>query len=74
MQIKVKLFATLRINQEKEQLQILPENADIKTAVRLLGIAEEDAAIIFLNGIRVNLEHHLKENDTLSIFPLIGGG
>ena len=74
MQIKVKLFATLRINREKEQLQILPENADIKTAVKLLGIAEEDAAIIFLNGIRVTLEHHLKENDTLSIFPPIGGG
>ncbi len=74
MQVKVKLFATFRENREKEQIMDLSEQAGIRDVLQRLEIAEEDVAVIFVNGRGVPLDHTLSEDDTLSLFPPVGGG
>jgi sulfur carrier protein ThiS len=39
-----------------------------------LGIPEQEAAIIVVNGMRGRPETALSDGDTLSLFPLIDGG
>ncbi|TCO77396.1 MoaD/ThiS family protein [Marinisporobacter balticus] len=74
MKIKVKLFATLRINREKEMLMDLPEGATPKDIIGQLSIPEEDVAILFINGRGRKIDTIIAENDTVSIFPPVGGG
>lgn len=74
MNITVRLFANLRINNEKEMLIDLPEGSTPKDIIKLLGITEEDAAIIMINGRSKDFNSIIEENDTVSIFPPVGGG
>ena len=39
-----------------------------------LNITEEEPAIIFINGRHSDLDQELKSGDTVSLFPLVGGG
>ncbi len=80
MKIGVKLYATLR--------QYAPENTEIGGVFHVelekgtlgdllseLGISEERAKIIMLNGVRVSsLNRNLEEGDIVVIFPPVGGG
>jgi molybdopterin converting factor small subunit len=74
VQIKVKLFATLRLNREKEMMMDLVPGATPKDIIELLNILEEEAAIIMINGRGATPDYVLEDNDTVSIFPPIGGG
>lgn len=74
MQIKVKLFATLRENREKEMMMDIAQGTTPKEIVDRLNILIEEAAIIMINGRNANLDQVLEANDTVSIFPPIGGG
>ncbi|MFZ5967256.1 MAG: MoaD/ThiS family protein [Bacillota bacterium] len=74
MQIKVKLFATLRNNREKEMMMALAQGATPKDIIERLNISEEEAAIIMINGRGAKLDQVLEDNDTVSIFPPVGGG
>jgi len=46
----------------------------VSDLVRQNGIPEEEIAIIFVNGKRGQLASTLVHGDTVSLFPLIGGG
>ncbi|WHH58603.1 MoaD/ThiS family protein [Petroclostridium sp. X23] len=74
MKITVRLFATLRINNEKEMLMDLPEGATPKDIIERLNILEKDAAIILINGRGGKIDTVIAQNDTVSIFPPVGGG
>ncbi|OGO78298.1 MAG: molybdopterin synthase sulfur carrier subunit [Clostridiales bacterium GWB2_37_7] len=74
MQIKVKLFATLRENREKEMMMDLVQGATPKDIIERLNIRAEEAAIIMINGRGANSDQVLEDNDTVSIFPPVGGG
>lgn len=74
MQITVKLFATLRNNREKEMTMDLDPNATPKDIIERLNIAQEEAAIIMINGRGAKLDTVLRDNDIVSIFPPVGGG
>ncbi|SDK84484.1 Molybdopterin converting factor, small subunit [Natronincola ferrireducens] len=74
MKVKVKLFATLRENREKEMMMDLQQGATPKDIIKRLNISQEEVAIIFLNGRSVKVDKALEENDTVSIFPPVGGG
>jgi molybdopterin converting factor small subunit len=74
VQIKVKLFATLRDNREKEMMMDLVQGATPKDIIERLNIREEEAAIIMINGRGANPDQILEDNDTVSIFPPVGGG
>lgn len=74
MQVKVRLFATLRNNREKEMMMDLAEGITVRHIVERLSIPEKEAAIILINGRGARLDQALADNDTLSIFPPVGGG
>ena len=74
MKILVKVFANLREGREKEQIMELPEGATPKDVADTLSIPFSDIAIIMVNGRRVEGDMALLENDTLALFPPVGGG
>lgn len=74
MKIKVRLFATLRDGRGKEVVLDLKEGAPAQEIVNLLKIPEREVAIFLINGRHGSMDQVIKEGDTVSIFPPIGGG
>lgn len=74
MQIKVKLFATLREGRGKEILLELEEGQRSQDIIDKLQIPIEDVAILLINGRDGQLDTKLVDSDVLSIFPPVGGG
>lgn len=74
MEITLKTFATLRNHLPKEQKLDIVANTKISQIISTLDIQNETVAIIMVNGRRVEDHTVLKENDTLSLFPPVGGG
>jgi molybdopterin converting factor small subunit len=74
VKVKVKLFATLREKREKEMDLHLNEGATPADILSLLNILREEAAIIMVNGRHAKSDALLAENDTVALFPPVGGG
>ncbi len=74
MEIKVKLFATLRENRGKEVSLELKEGATAEDALKKLEIPKKEVAILMINGRDDDPGKELKSGDLLSIFPPVGGG
>lgn len=74
MQITVKLFATFRNDRFKVALQELSVGTDCRTIVLGLGLTVEEIGVVMVNGRHATLDHVLHDGDTLSLFPLVGGG
>ena len=79
MEIKVKLFATLRDylpkNSDGKSCQLeIDEKTTIKQILDQFKIPEEIPKIILVNGLRGSIDQTLKEGDVLSIFPPVAGG
>ena len=80
MKVGVKLYATLQEysppgTELGEAFPVNLKGTTVGELVRQLGIKEEQAKIIMVNGIRIDdLGHLLKEDDQVVIFPPIGGG
>lgn len=74
MKLKVKLFATLRKNNAKEQLLEVAEGTTPAHIMKRLGIPEEEVAIIMVNGRHSKADTKLVETDILALFPPVGGG
>lgn len=73
--IDLRLYATLQ--------QYVPEDAthftiesgsSVRTLVQNLGIPIEYAKLIFIDGIKKELDTSLKGGERVAIFPPIGGG
>ncbi|MFN3556876.1 MAG: MoaD/ThiS family protein [Bacteroidales bacterium] len=74
MQIKVRLFATLREGRGKERMEEVADNTTPAHIFQLLDISPKDVAILLVNGMDGKPDQILKEGDTVSIFPPVGGG
>ena len=74
MQITVKLFATLRNNRFKIEVHEYREGSTILQVAEALEIPKEELALTLINGISLEVDHVLKDWDTLAIFPPVGGG
>jgi molybdopterin converting factor small subunit len=74
MQIKVRLFATLREGRGKEMYLELEEDHIPQDIIEKLRIPAEDVAILLINGRDGQLDTKLKDLDVVSIFPPVGGG
>lgn len=74
MQITVKLFATFRNNRFKTAGQEHPEGTACREVMLALGLTEEEIGVVMVNGRHAVLGQVLRDGDTLSLFPLIGGG
>lgn len=74
MQIKVRLFATLRNGRGKELLMDVDNEATPQELLNKLDIPLGDVAILLINGMDGKVNQPLSHGDTLSIFPPVGGG
>jgi molybdopterin converting factor small subunit len=79
MQVKVKLFATLRDYLPKDSdgrscLMDIDEKTTIEQIIATFNIPEEIPKIILINGLNGTMDQTLKEGDELSIFPPVAGG
>ena len=75
MQIKVKLFASLRKQVGKKELEFdILRQDKVKDIVKSLNLPENDNFITMINGVHCKLDHTLNDGDVLSIFPMIAGG
>ena len=74
MEIKVRLFATLRENRRKELMLTWPEKATPADVINELDIPKADVAILLVNGRDGDFNQELNEGDVVSIFPPVGGG
>ncbi len=74
MEIKVRLFATLRENRGKELILSFAGRVTPKEIIKQLDIPEEDVAILLINGRDGSLDKELSDKDVMSIFPPVGGG
>jgi len=74
MKITIKLFATLRTNRFKAETREYQKKVTINQVAEDLMIPREEMALILVNGHTAPLDFELKNGDTLSIFPPVGGG
>ncbi|MFQ5833599.1 MAG: MoaD/ThiS family protein [Candidatus Thorarchaeota archaeon] len=80
MKVNVKLYATLQKLAPPEveigeAFAVEIDGSTILDLLKQLGIEEEQARIVMLNGIRVNdMSQELESDDLVVMFPPIGGG
>ncbi len=74
MRIAVKLFATLREGRFDATALDVSNDSTTGDIIAHLGIRDDEAALILVNGKHGDLETVLSEGDSLAIFPPIGGG
>ena len=74
MHITVKLFATFRHSRFKIAGQEHPGGSVCRDIMDGLGLSEAEIGVVMVNGRHAVLDQVLREGDTLSLFPLIGGG
>jgi molybdopterin synthase sulfur carrier subunit len=74
MMVKVKLFATFRRGRFREKDMELPDECTVDWVLDHLKIPRRQLGIIYLNGLAASADTALRPGDTLSIFPMVGGG
>ncbi|WP_019228454.1 MoaD/ThiS family protein [Sedimentibacter sp. B4] len=74
MEVNVKLFATLRDGRFKEEKANINENTQVSDVISKYNIPKEEVKICLVNGRDADLNQTLKNGDTLSLFPPVGGG
>ncbi len=74
MTLTVKLFATFRQGRfEVAQLE-RPAGSTVGSLADDLRIPREEIGIVLVKGRHAELDHQPTAGDTVSIFPLVGGG
>ncbi len=76
MKITVKLFANYREGRFESKEEFYPENTRVKDIVSSLNITEKEGpiGILLVNGKHAGQDDLLNDGDTVSIFPMLGGG
>ena len=74
MHVTIKLFATFRNGRFAIREDALPDETLVSDVVVGLDIDPDAIGVIMVNGRHVELDHELRPDDVLAIFPVIGGG
>ena len=74
MQVTVKLFAHFRNNRFNNEIKPIAPDTTVGAIVNGLAIPEEEVGVIPINGRHASLDQTVADGDTLSLFPLVGGG
>ena len=72
--IKVKLFASFRNGRFNEKDWDYVEGITVSRILEKLNINTKDVGVLLVNARHKETDYKLKEGDTLSVFPLLGGG
>jgi sulfur carrier protein len=73
MKVNVKLFAALREGRFNTEIADLEDGSSIHDVIKKYELPYEKVAICFVNGRDADNEHVLKNGDTVSLFPPVGG-
>jgi sulfur carrier protein ThiS len=57
-----------------EEERSYSDGTRVLDVVEELGIDQEEVGVLMINSRHCQFETHLKENDILAIFPVVGGG
>jgi len=72
--MKVKLFASFRDGRFKEKEWGYFDGITVGSILEALNINKKEAGVLLVNSRHAETDYRLKEGDTLSLFPVIGGG
>ena len=73
--ISVKLFATLsKFTPDSSDHYPIRQGTTVRDLLKILGVVEKDAKLIFINNKKGEIVSSLKDGDRIGIFPPIGGG
>ena len=76
IKVTVKLFAQYRDNRFKVEIKEYNSNVTPRDIIEDLGIHEDKLplGVLMVNGRHQKEDFQLKEGDTISLFPKVGGG
>lgn len=78
MKIKVLLkgYLVKYFKGEKEKIIEINEDVTIRNALELIGIDPDgkNYGFVAVNGMKIGIDHPLKEGDELKIYPRMSGG
>ncbi len=74
MQVTVKLFADFRRGRFASRTLEYPPGATVARVLEELGLPDKEVGIALVNGRHADTSGVLNDGDTLSLFPVIGGG
>lgn len=74
MRLTIKLFATFQAGRFDVMALDFPPETTLGSIVETLGIARGEIGVLLVRGRHAELEHVPASGDTVSIFPLLGGG
>ncbi len=76
IEVTIKLFAQYREGKFKVEKRTYPEGTSAIEIIKDIGIDIETfpIGVLIVNGRHVGEEHILKDGDTFSVFPKVGGG
>ncbi|MEA5112435.1 MAG: MoaD/ThiS family protein [Geobacteraceae bacterium] len=74
MKVTVKLFATFRAGRFGEQTREYTANTTVGDILKELDLPLDEIGATLINHRHVEEDQQLKDGDSLSIFPLVGGG
>lgn len=73
--IELKLYATLhRFLPDSPDRYAITPGMTVESLIRKLNIPMDQAKLLFINGVRGELNSALKDGDRLGVFPPVGGG
>lgn len=73
--IQLELLATLKRFQPGSCRRLaVPEGSNIRRLAGILGIPEYEINLIFIDGVKANLESKLRDGERVSLFPPLDGG
>jgi molybdopterin converting factor small subunit len=74
MQLTVKLFATFQKGRFAAARREYPPGTTIAAIVDELRIPRDEIGVLMVRGRHAELDHQPAPDDTVAIFPLVGGG
>jgi sulfur carrier protein ThiS len=74
IEITIRLFASFRRDRFPQALRQYPVGARVADVLADLGIRPAQVGMILVSGRRADAERILGKGDSVSLFPLIGGG
>lgn len=74
MELTVRLFANFRDGRFREAARDYEPGTTVGTIVDGLGISRAEVGVLFINGRHATFEQAPAPQDTVAIFPKVGGG
>lgn len=75
IEIHLNLFVTLaKYQPDSPGTYRLEEGTTIEELIRTVGVPDDEAKLVFVNGKRKERDYVLKDQDRVGIFPPVGGG